>query len=267
MSPGVDGFVRSVNSSALRHVFRRVLEPASPPMPVPDQVSLNLSRVRSRMEAACDRAGRAVDSVRLVAVTKYAQLDWVRDLISAGQTVLGESRPQQLAARAEELVGESGGPVEWHMIGHLQRNKVELVVPLASLIHSVDSPRLANRISTVAESRGKPAKVLLEVNVSGEETKDGFCPDELRAAFDGLVALPGLDIRGLMTMAPRVEDASEARPYFARLRELRNELATRTHDGASLTELSMGMSGDFEAAIAEGATIVRVGSSLFEGLS
>jgi uncharacterized pyridoxal phosphate-containing UPF0001 family protein len=98
-------------------------------------------------------------------------------------------------------------------------------------------------------------------------SKDGFCPDELRAAFDGLVALPGLDIRGLMTMAPRVEDASEARPYFARLRELRNELATRTHDGASLTELSMGMSGDFEAAIAEGATIVRVGSSLFEGLS
>ena len=219
------------------------------------------------MAQACERAGRPVDSVRLVAVTKYAQLGWVRDLLSAGQTTLGESRPQQLAARAEEFAAESAGPVEWHMIGHLQRNKVELVLPVATLIHSVDSLRLAKRISAVAQAREQPARVLIEVNVSGEESKDGFAPDNLRASWDELCQLPGLEIRGLMTMAPRVEDPSLARPYFASLRELRDELAARSGTENTLTELSMGMSGDFEAAIEEGATIVRVGSSLFEGLS
>ncbi len=232
-----------------------------------DRISENLNRIRARMAAACDRAGRAADSVRLVAVTKYAQLDWVRDLISAGQTVLGESRPQQLAARAEELATEPGIPVEWHMIGHLQRNKVELVLPVATLIHSIDSPRLANRVSAVAAAREQPTAVLLEVNVSGEASKDGFTPDELRDVFDELAALPQLVLRGLMTMAPVVDEPSQARPYFARLRELRDELAARGSGTPTLTELSMGMSGDFEAAIEEGATIVRVGSSLFEGLS
>ena len=232
-----------------------------------DRVSDNLARVRAAMAQACERAGRDVVSVRLVAVTKYAQIDWVRDLLSAGQIVLGESRPQQLAARAEELAAEGGGLIEWHMIGHLQRNKVEQVLPVATLIHSVDSLRLAKRISAIAETRGNPAAVLLEVNVSGEESKDGFGPDELRAAFDELAALPQLDIRGLMTMAPVVDEPSQARPYFAQLRELRDELAARENSSVTLTELSMGMSGDFEAAIEEGATIVRVGSSLFEGLS
>jgi len=236
-------------------------------MSVLDQITRNLDRVRSGMAAACDRAGRDVGSVRLIAVTKYAQLDWVRDLISLGQTELGESRPQQLAARAAELAAETVGPVEWHMIGHLQRNKVEMVLPVAALIHSVDSLRLANRVSTVAAGRDQPAAVLLEVNVSGEASKDGFTPDELRAAFDELLDRPGLDIRGLMTMAPRVDDPSQARPYFARLRELRDELVARSDGRAALPELSMGMSGDYEAAIEEGATLVRVGSSLFEGLS
>jgi pyridoxal phosphate enzyme (YggS family) len=219
------------------------------------------------MAQACERAGRSVDSVRLVAVTKYAQLDCVRDLISAGQTVLGESRPQQLAARAEELAEESGGTIEWHMIGHLQRNKVELVLPVAALTHSVDSLRLAKRISSVAETRGDAARVLVEVNVSGEQSKDGFAPDDLRASWEELCQLSGLEIRGLMTMAPRVDSSAQARPYFATLRDLRDELAARSETENTLTELSMGMSGDFEAAIEEGATIVRVGSSLFEGLS
>lgn len=231
------------------------------------QVSDNLARVRAAMAGACERAGRDVDSVRLVAVTKYAQLNWVRDLISAGQTALGESRPQQLAARAEELAREIDCPIEWHMIGHLQRNKVEMVLPVATLTHSVDSLRLANRISAVAATRDKPAKVLIEANVSGEQSKDGFAPDDLRASWDELCELPGLNICGLMTMAPRVDDPAQARPYFASLRELRDELAARSGAENTLTELSMGMSGDFEAAIEEGATIVRVGSSLFEGLS
>lgn len=232
-----------------------------------DRISENLSRVRGRMAGACQRVGRDASSVRLVAVTKYARIEWVRDLISAGQDVLGESRPQQLAARASELAAEGEGAVEWHMIGHLQRNKVDLVLPVAALTHSIDSQRLAYRVSSVAASREQPAVVLIEVNVSGEETKDGFAPDDLRASWEELCQLPGLDIRGLMTMAPRVDDPSLARPYFARLRELRDELAARSASDAALTELSMGMSGDFEVAIEEGATFVRVGSSLFEGLS
>ncbi len=232
-----------------------------------DRISENLSRIRGRLAAACQRVGRDAGSVGLVAVTKYAQMEWVRDLISAGQTALGESRPQQLAARASELAGAATTPVGWHMIGHLQRNKVDLILPVATLIHSVDSQRLAKRVSSVAASREQPGAVLIEVNVSGEETKDGFAPEDLRTSWDDLCQLPGLEIRGLMTMAPRVDDPSLARPYFARLRELRDELTARSGNGAALTELSMGMSGDFEVAIEEGATFVRVGSSLFEGLS
>ncbi|MBI1309933.1 YggS family pyridoxal phosphate-dependent enzyme [bacterium] len=232
-----------------------------------DRISANLDRVRSGIAAACARSGRSVDEVRLVAVTKYAQLDWVRDLISLGQTTLGESRPHQLASRADELAAEPGIPVEWHMIGHLQRNKVDLVLPIAALIHSVDSLRLAQRISTVAVTREKPAAVLIEVNVSGEDSKDGFAPDELRTAWGELAGLSGLDIRGLMTMAPRVDEPAQARPYFARLRALRDELTACSDRRIDLAELSMGMSGDYEAAIEEGATLVRVGSSLFEGLS
>lgn len=232
-----------------------------------NRISENLDRVRSGMTAACERAGRDAGHVRLVAVTKYAQLDWVRDLISLGQTTLGESRPQQLAARAEKLAAESSCAIEWHMIGHLQRNKVDLVVPVAALIHSVDSLRLANRISTVAATLETPPRVLIEVNVSGEDSKDGFAPDELRSAWNELLDLPDMEIRGLMTMAPRVDAPTLARPYFAQLRELRDELVTRSDGRVALPELSMGMSGDYEVAIEEGATLVRVGSSLFEGLS
>ena len=232
-----------------------------------DQIAANLDRIRSGISAARERAGRETEDVQLVAVTKYAQLDWVRALVSLGHTVLGESRPQQLAARASELAESDGSRIQWHMIGHLQRNKVELVLPVASLIHSVDSLRLAKRISTVASSREAAAEVLIEVNVSGEQSKDGFAPDELRSAWDEVLDLPGLTVRGLMTMAPRVEQPELARPYFVALRTLRDELAERCDSRATLSELSMGMSGDYEVAVEEGATLVRVGSALFEGLS
>ena len=228
-----------------------------------DRVSDNLARVRSAMAQACERADRSVDSVRLVAVTKYAQLDWVRDLISAGQTVLGESRPQQLAARAEELAAEFGDRVEWHMIGHLQRNKVELVLPVAALTHSVDSLRLAKRISTVAETRGDAASVLIEVNVSGEQSKDGFAPDDLRASWEELCQLPGLEIRGLMTMAPLSENPEDSRKYFDRCRELYEDLRSQGVGEGHFNLLSMGMSNDYEVAIEEGANLVRVGRSIF----
>ena len=221
----------------------------------------NIERVRDRMEAACRRCGRDPASVRLVAVTKYAELDWVLQLPALGVRILGESRPQQLVERA----GQLGPDVEWHLVGHLQRNKVRSVLGVAPLIHSIDSPRLLQRIDQLAaESQLRPP-VLLEVNVTGEGSKDGFAPAELAAAWPNLTALPHVRIVGLMTMAALVDDPESARPSFERLRLLRDELQRLTPDHP-LPELSMGMSNDFEVAIEEGATFVRIGSLLFEGL-
>ena len=214
------------------------------------------------MEAAAARAGRPVDSINLVAVTKYAQLEWVRELVALGMLDLGESRPQQLAARSKELSAK----IRWHMIGHLQRNKAEDVLAVATLIHSVDSTRLFEQLAKSAQKLGVRPRILLEVNVSGEASKDGFDPDALRAAWPQFVANPDLIIDGLMTMAPLDHDAEMARPVFRRLRELRDELRSKSNDQHPLSELSMGMSGDFEVGIEEGATLIRIGSSLFEGL-
>ena len=238
-----------------------------------DIVAANLESVLSRIDRACQKSGRAASEVQLVAVTKYAQLDWVRDLISLGQTRLGENRPQQLASRAVELgdvaeisFDETSPGIEWHQIGHLQRNKVELVLPVAALTHSIDSVRLLRRVSEIAAKQQKAARVLLEVNVSGEASKDGFTPSTLIDEWSELTGFANVLIEGLMTMAPQCDHPDEARPYFARLRELRDTLRSANPGGPQLPELSMGMSGDFEAAIAEGATVVRVGSLLFDGL-
>ncbi len=222
----------------------------------------NLAEVRERIAAACGRARRDPHSVRLVAVTKTARLEWVRALIELGQTDLGESRPQQLAHRSAALPPSA----EWHFIGHLQRNKVELTLPIARWIHSVDSFRLLECIAQQAAKSGVSPRILLEVNVSGEASKGGFPPDELRTAWEGLCARDSLSICGLMTMAPLVDDAESVRPVFRGLRELRDELVERCGGKLPLPELSMGMSGDFEVAVEEGATLVRIGSRLFTGL-
>ena len=153
------------------------------------------------------------------------------------------------------------------MIGHLQRNKVDIVVSTADLIHSVDSLRLLRKIESSAAAIGKRPRILLEVNVSGEESKDGFAPTELRSNWQQILDLQSVDVQGLMTMAPRGEDAESARPYFRQLREFRDELAGLSEGRVTLPELSMGMSGDFETAIEEGATLIRIGSRLFDGLS
>ncbi len=232
-------------------------------MPNRQIIAQNLKQIRKTVEAACARGGRPSDSVQLVAVTKYADLNWVRELVELGETQLGESRPQQMCLRVEELPKN----VQWHMIGHLQRNKVDMVIPAAELIHSVDSLRLLRKIETSAAAIGKRQRVLLEVNVSGEESKDGFTPDELRSTWSEIVDLQQVDIQGLMTMAPHSDDAESARPFFRRLRELRDELAAASEGRMTLPELSMGMSGDFEIAIEEGATLIRIGSRIFEGLS
>ena len=227
------------------------------------RIAENYERVRERIAAACQRAERDPDGVRLVAVTKYAELDWIRSLIALGVCDLGENRPQQLLQRAAALPET----VRWHLVGHLQRNKVRPILPVAAWIHSVDSVRLLDRIERLAGELKLRPRVLLEVNISGEESKYGFAPPELQAHWPRIVAYRNMDIVGLMTMAPYVDDPEQTRPVFRQLRELRDRLRAAVGGSLPLPELSMGMSNDFEVAIEEGATMVRIGSLLFEGLA
>lgn len=222
-----------------------------------DQIATNLETVRAEIASAAQRAGRDPASVRLVAVSKTHPDEAVIAAAAAGQTLFGESRVQE----AREKIPECPPGLEWHFIGHLQKNKVRQALPLFSFYHSIDSVALAQAMDRIAGETGKAVDGLLEVNVSGEETKHGFTPEQLRAEFSEMAKLPHLRIRGLMTMAPYSENPEDARPVFRSLRELRDELhSAHNHP---LPELSMGMSGDFEPAIEEGATLVRVGSSIF----
>jgi PLP dependent protein len=226
------------------------------------QLQANTAAVEARIAAACARGGRSPTDITLVAVTKYAELDWVRGLYDLGYREFGESRPQQLIDRARQLPTD----IRWHLIGHLQRNKAASVIPVTQLIHSVDSLRLAQQLSRDAEKLGRSVPVLLEVNVSGEEAKDGFAVDELRTQWETLRELPGLRLDGLMTMAPLSEDAETSRPVFTATRELRDHLQALAAPHP-LHRLSMGMSGDFEVGIECGATHIRVGSAIWQGLN
>ncbi|MFM8981910.1 MAG: YggS family pyridoxal phosphate-dependent enzyme [Spartobacteria bacterium] len=217
----------------------------------------NLAAILSRIDAVAGKHGRKPGEVRLVAVSKTNPAEAIREVFEAGQRAFGESRVQEALPKLDALPPE----IEWHFIGHLQTNKIRKVVGRFALFHGVDNQNLAQQMSRIAGELGVTANVLLEVNVSGEESKFGFDPKTLPAALEALLPLPYLRIQGLMTMAPYSEDHESARPYFAKLRELRDRLAVET--GNPLRELSMGMSGDFEQGIAEGATIVRVGSAIF----
>jgi PLP dependent protein len=230
-------------------------------MPGPlQQIAANVAEVRGRMAAAAARAGRAAEDVRLIAVTKYAGPGQVRALLAAGCTELGESRPQQLWERAAALAEHS---IRWHMIGHLQRNKVERTLPLVAMIHSIDSLRLAHAVDAAAGASDRRMPVLLEVNVSGEASKHGFTPAEIEPLAEPLLELKHIELRGLMCIAGLDGGDEQARRDFAQLRTLRDRLQAACGDRARLDELSMGMSGDYEIAIEEGATMVRVGSALF----
>ena len=220
-------------------------------------IAAHLAAVQEQIRAAAVRAGRDPSSVRLVAVSKTHPASAVAEAAATGQRVFGESRVQE----AREKIPSCPPGLDWHFIGHLQKNKVRQALPLFGFFHSIDSTALAQAIDRIAGETGKPVEGLLEVNVSGEETKHGFTPDELRKEFAALIKLPHLRIRGLMTMAPYSDNPEDARPVFRALRELRDEL--QSAHGRPLPELSMGMSGDFEPAIAEGATLVRIGSSIF----
>lgn len=227
------------------------------------RIAENLAAVRECIAAAAARSCRPASAVTLVGVTKYVDAALARLLVEAGLKDLGESRPQELWAKAEALAGVQP---TWHLIGHLQRNKVKRTLPVASLIHSADSLRLLAEISREAAALKIPANVLLEVNISGDATKHGLGPNEIEPLLPQIAELSLVQVRGLMTMASREGDDARARREFAALRELRDRSAANCPPNIVLNELSMGMSGDYEIAIEEGATIVRVGSALFEGL-
>ncbi|HEY5707693.1 MAG TPA: YggS family pyridoxal phosphate-dependent enzyme [Terrimicrobiaceae bacterium] len=222
-----------------------------------DDISHRLETVRAQISTAAHAAGRDPAEIGLVAVSKTQAALSVREAFDAGQVLFGESRAQELVAKAPLLPSLT----RWHFIGHLQKNKIRKVLPLVELIHAVDSIDLALDIDRIAAELGLFPRVLLEVNVSGERTKFGFKPEDLREQVERLFALPRVQVEGLMTIAPALERAEEARPFFARLRTLRDEITAET--GTRLTTLSMGMSGDFIPAIEEGATLVRVGTAIF----
>lgn len=225
-------------------------------------IAMRLASVQARIAATAARAGRSVDDVALAAVSKTQPLSVIEEAYAAGQRDFGENRLEELWQKVE-LARERGlTEIRWHMIGSIQSRKTLQAVGPFVLIHSVDRLKIANRLSLDAVAAGRALDVLIEVNVSREASKHGFGPDELREAASDLLALPGLSIHGLMTMAPVAENPEEVRPYFRELRLLRDELAG-TYPQADWRHLSMGMTQDFEAAVEEGATIVRVGSAIF----
>jgi pyridoxal phosphate enzyme (YggS family) len=221
-----------------------------------------LAAVEERLRAACRRAGRERGEVTLVAVTKTVSAEVAAQLHGLGVADLGESRPQELWRKAAALPAS----VRWHLIGHLQRNKVERTLPLVCCVHSVDSLRLLRELEAQAASRPGGVEALLEVNASGEASKYGFAPEEVPALAPALAALRHVRVTGLMTMAAYEEDPQRCRPTFVMLRRLRDRLREALGPGHALPRLSMGMSNDFEVAVEEGATLVRLGTVLFEGL-
>jgi pyridoxal phosphate enzyme (YggS family) len=219
--------------------------------------SENLNSIRQRMKAACDRAGRAPDSVTLLAVSKTHPPEAIREAVSCGQVLFGENKIQEARAKIPLCPGRA----RWHFIGHLQSNKVREAVELFEMIQGVDSLAIAQEISKRAEQAAKTLPILLEVNVAGEASKFGYPPAQLLAELETLNALSKIEIHGLMAIPPYAPVAEKSRPYFKRLRELKTECEKIL--GVPLPQLSMGMSGDFEIAIEEGATLVRVGTALF----
>lgn len=222
-------------------------------------VSENLEQVKANIEAACKRVGRDPKDVRLVAVSKTKPISLIEEAIEDGQDTFGENKVQEMCDKMEVLPGN----IKWHMIGHLQRNKVKYIAGKAELIHSVDSIRLAKQISDEAQKQSIEIPVLLEVNVAREESKFGFFTEETEDACREISKMPGIRVKGLMTSAPFVENAEDNRKYFKKLYELAVDIQSKNIDNISMRELSMGMTGDYVVAVEEGATIVRVGTGIF----
>ena len=223
----------------------------------------NWKKVCGRVHEACKKAGREPTSVRVIGVTKYVDMARTTALYDAGCRDLGESRPQALWEKAR---GFTADDVRWHVIGHLQRNKVGKTMPYNPVFHTIDSVRLAQALSCSATELSMVADGLIEVNLSEDRGRSGLLPDSMLDSASQILELPGLYVRGLMGMASHPEAGRSPRHEFAYLRELRDTLIERFPDAGGLPELSMGMSGDFEDAIYEGSTMVRIGSALFSGL-
>jgi PLP dependent protein len=216
-----------------------------------------LQNVELRIQEACKRSGRSPDEVTVVAVTKTLSVETINEAISAGLLNIGENRIQEYLGKRSQML-----PHSFHMIGHLQRNKVRQIIDDVKLIHSVDTESLADEIEKRCQSSERSCDVLIEVNSSGEVSKEGVAPADVEALAGHIMKLPHLRLKGLMTVAEYLEDAEAVRPSFRMLRNLRSELQQLFPD-ASLSELSMGMTNDFEIAIEEGATMIRIGSALF----
>lgn len=225
-----------------------------------NRIADNLASIRQRMADAAARGGRSVESIRLLGVTKYSSLLETKLLFEAGCHDLAESRPQDLWDKAKELTDPD---LRWHFIGHMQRNKVRRTLPLLHLLHSLDSERLLLELESEAARLNTKLKVLLEINISGDETKTGLAPSAIEMMLDRILQTSHIELCGFMGMAGLGTDNDSARPCFERLRELRDNLQGK-YPALNLHELSMGMSGDFEAAIEAGSTMIRVGSALFE---
>jgi len=219
----------------------------------------HLDEVRARVREACIRAGRDPQEVTLIAVSKTKPVELVREAYDAGARDFGENKVQEILQKKPEMPADA----RWHMIGHLQRNKVHQVIDKAVLIHAVDSLRLAEQIEAEAAKRDLDVDILLEVNVAKEESKFGFFLEDTEEAIRKISALPHVHIRGLMTIAPFVENPEENRGIFQKLYQFSVDINAKNIDNVTMGVLSMGMSGDFEVAIEEGATMVRVGTSIF----
>ena len=223
-------------------------------------ISHNLESVHTRIADAARKSGRPPESVRLIAVSKEITDDKIIEARKAGAVLFGENKVQEALDKIERLAGEN---IRWHFIGHLQKNKVKQVVGRFEMIHSIDSLELAEAVHKKSMDLGVMTPVLVQVNISGEESKFGISPGELEGLLRPVSRLPGIRVEGLMTIPPFDPDPEKSRPYFVRLRELRDRCAGLVIENISMDELSMGMSNDFEVAVEEGATMVRVGTAIF----
>lgn len=219
----------------------------------------NIEKVRGNIAKACEKSGRKAEDVTLIAVSKTKPVSMLQEAYDCGCRDFGENKVQELVDKWEQMPKD----IRWHMIGHLQRNKVKYIVDKAYLIHSVDSLRLAEEISKEAVKKHVTVSILVEINVAGEETKFGTGCDEACGLVEEIAKLPNLLIKGLMTIAPYVENPEENRQYFEKLRQIYVDIIHKNIDNVFMEELSMGMTGDYEVAITEGATYIRVGTGIF----
>jgi pyridoxal phosphate enzyme (YggS family) len=222
-------------------------------------ISENLAEVQRRIREACERSGRSADDVTLIAVSKTKPLENLQTAYAAGSRNFGENKVQEIVQKAPQMPQDT----RFHMIGHLQRNKVRQVLPLVKLIHSVDSLRLAEQIEADAAKAGLDIDILLEVNVAGEESKFGLAPEEVEETARRISSLSHVHIRGLMTIAPFVDDPEDNREIFKKLYQLAVDIRSKNIDNIDMSVLSMGMTGDYEVAVEEGATMIRVGTGIF----